>query len=193
MKSKTESGSGWYPGKFIKERRASKTAKACGPESSVSNSSHGPSLGSISEGDPSQGATAGRGPTRRGYGPERSVGQVSVKILETRFVTATKPVLEVSLQHRPASLHPLSPSPLRTGLLRQPGRDSPVPVRPVRAQGDTLLGRKHHVRLVYLIHIRCCSRGLTLLRCRRQTSTSYWWRSTPWAGRGISRARWYCL
>ena len=102
MKSKAESGSGWYPGKFIKERRASKAAKAGGPESSMPDSSHGPSLGSIPENSLREGSAGARGTSRREYGPERSVGQVSVKILETRFIAATKPVLEVKSCERPA-------------------------------------------------------------------------------------------
>lgn len=93
MKSKSEQ-TGWYPGKFLKERRASK-AKA---DSKASSSFDGTSVRPVSEdgSESAHGATAMAVPRRRVYGPEKSVGQVTVKLLDMRFVSATKPVLEVT-------------------------------------------------------------------------------------------------
>ena len=82
----------WYPGKLFKERRASRVA------AKAAASGRGPAqtLGGVAE-DVRESAdrissTENR---RRGYGPEKSVGQVIVKIIDTRYAPVTKPSLEV--------------------------------------------------------------------------------------------------
>jgi hypothetical protein len=100
-------GGGWYPGKFIKERRAStKVAKSeklqasvegrnVSSYESVDGSSQG-SLHRLPSGDVTQGSSsplASHG--RKGKAVEKPVGQLSVKILDVKYPHVTKPALEV--------------------------------------------------------------------------------------------------
>lgn len=89
----------WYPGKFIKEHRATVKADKAAAKIASGGRSTSNKQGDNqhpSSFDPSTG-DGGSGSTRRGYGPDRSVGQVSVTVVDARYIAAAKPILEVQL------------------------------------------------------------------------------------------------